>query len=228
MRRSRGRVRNTVLFVVFILLLTAAAVLFVFSDPLYEMQRAAAIEEVLSVLDAGTNGVDIAMDAYPVHGEEDTSAPLTLDAALLGGESAAAETVMADDRAALELYGALAISRFDMRLPLYRTASTTALRFGAGVVTAGRDKTTVILGYRTRVEGRLLHDIDTLCVGDGVTLTRVDRVRTAYTVDAVRLMHRDALIKELDAPPDGCTLAIVSSQPAGEAEDRILVWLKPL
>lgn len=226
MRRAYGSGRNTALLAVFLLLLVLTAALAVFAEPLYEMQRAAVVSQALAILEGGTTAVDVDAGAYPVHGEEDASPSLTDDAARFGGETAVYEEPLADGRVALQLYGTLAIPCIDLKLPLYRSAGNTALRFGGGVAAAGG--TTVVFGRRTRVDGRLFHDIDRLANGDGATLTRVDRVRTAYTVAAIRLLQPDALAAELAAPPDGANVAIVSCHPAGQTDGRIVVWLKPV
>ncbi len=228
MRRRGGSVRNTVLLIVFILLLTAAVVLSVFTEPLHEMQRQAAIAEVLAILDSGTAAVDIAADAYPVRAEEEGVPPLAADAEAFGGAGAVAEERLSEGRVALRLYGAVAIPKISLKLPLYDGAGKTCLRFGAGVVAAENGGVTAIFGYRTGVDGRLLHDLDLLAVGDGVTLTRLDQVRMAYTVAAVRLLKADTLARELAAPPEGSDIAIVSNHPAGETGYRIVVWLAPI
>lgn len=221
MHARRGRLRNTVLSTVFAVLFAAAAALYAFSEPLYERQRAAAIEQVLGIFADGTFAVDVDASAYPVHGEED--AGVAVDAAAFGAGTAPGP--VAEGRVALYLYGVLSVPALSLRLPLYDGMDAAALRFGAGVAVS-EGGVTVICGLRTGVSGRLLHDIDLLSEGDGASITHTDGTRTVYTVSAVKLLSPNELKKELQAPPDGCTTVIVSNHPAGETSGRIVVWLK--
>ena len=205
------------MFVILLLFVAAAGVLFLARPTIIDMQRQASEEELLRLIEDGQTNIQIS--AIPaMEGEEEEFTELDYEPPV----EAEAEVVEVTG------YGVISIPNIDLKMPVVKGADSYSIRAAAGwypeSAEMGSAGNCVIFGHRMREYGRHFNRLDELKEGDSITVYNADGESFTYTVTGSEVIKPDILMETLLEHNEGFSLTLVTCTPTGVGSHRLLVY----
>ena len=214
----RRRVILILLMVIFLLSVAVAGALFLIRPSVVDMQRHAAEDQLIALIEAGQTQID-AIPAPAVEGEEAEFPEL---------EEQAMVAIPELDPTEIKGYGILEIPVIELKMPLVQGADSYSLRAAAGwypeSAEMGEAGNCVIFGHRMTGYGRHFNRLDELKAGDNIFLYHTNGDCFSYTVTGSEIIEPGILMDTLRDHNEGFSLTLVTCTPTGVGSHRLMVY----
>lgn len=207
-----------IMTVILLLLAAAAGVLFLVRPSVIDMQRRAAEDQLIALIEEGHTQIE-AIPVPAMEGEEAEFPEM---------EEQPAIAIPELDPGEIKGYGIILIPSIDLKMPLVQGADSYSLRAAAGwypeSAEMGEAGNCVIFGHRMTGYGRHFNRLDELKAGDSIFLYNMDGDRFAYVVADSEVIEPGVLMDTLREHNEGFNLTLVTCTPTGVCSHRLMVY----